>query len=88
MRRRVDLRWRIQPEEIERLHTAQLDLLKQAATQVNPAGFWFIARAGLEPEENSEVLKQFLSDHADFNWNPSANYCRLWIMWMGLTWHG
>jgi len=31
MRRRVDLRWRIQPEEIQRLRTMQLDLLRQAA---------------------------------------------------------
>jgi 16S rRNA (cytosine967-C5)-methyltransferase len=66
MRRRVDLRWRIQPEEIERLHTAQLDLLKQAATQVKPGGVLVYSTCSLEPEENSEVLKQFLSDHADF----------------------
>jgi 16S rRNA (cytosine967-C5)-methyltransferase len=62
----VDLRWRIQPEEIERLHTAQLDLLKQAATQVKPGGVLVYSTCSLEPEENSEVLKQFLSDHADF----------------------
>jgi hypothetical protein len=31
MRRRADLRWRIQPEEIERLRLAQLDLLRQSA---------------------------------------------------------
>ncbi len=66
MRRRVDLRWRIQPEEIERLRTAQLDLLKQAATQVKPGGVLVYSTCSLEPEENQEVVKQFLSDHADF----------------------
>ena len=34
MRRRVDLRWRIRPEEIERLRAAQLELLRQAAPRL------------------------------------------------------
>ena len=66
MRRRVDLRWRIQPEEIERLRTAQLDLLKQAAPQVKPGGVLVYSTCSLEPEENQEVVKQFLHEHADF----------------------
>jgi 16S rRNA (cytosine967-C5)-methyltransferase len=66
MRRRVDLRWRIQPAEIERLRTAQLDLLKQAAPQVKPGGVLVYSTCSLEPEENGEVVKQFLSERADF----------------------
>jgi 16S rRNA (cytosine967-C5)-methyltransferase len=66
MRRRVDLRWRIQPEEIERLRAAQLDLLQQAATQVKPGGVLVYSTCSLEPEENQEVVKQFLSERADF----------------------
>ncbi|HEY4984682.1 MAG TPA: 16S rRNA (cytosine(967)-C(5))-methyltransferase RsmB [Verrucomicrobiae bacterium] len=66
MRRRVDLRWRIQPAEIERLRTAQLDLLQQAATQVKPGGVLVYSTCSLEPEENGEVVKQFLNEHADF----------------------
>jgi 16S rRNA (cytosine967-C5)-methyltransferase len=66
MRRRVDLRWRIQPEEIERLRAAQLNLLQQAATQVKPGGILVYSTCSLEPEENQKVVKQFLGDHADF----------------------
>jgi len=66
MRRRVDLRWRIQPAEIERLHTTQLDLLKQAAPQVKPGGVLVYSTCSLEPEENNEVVKEFLSGHTDF----------------------
>jgi 16S rRNA (cytosine967-C5)-methyltransferase len=66
MRRRVDLRWRIQPAEIERLRAAQLDLLQQAATQVKPGGVLVYSTCSLEPEENGEVVKQFLSERADF----------------------
>ena len=60
MRRRVDLRWRIQPQEIQRLRTMQLDLLRQAAITVKPGGVLVYSTCSLEPEENAEVLKDFL----------------------------
>jgi 16S rRNA (cytosine967-C5)-methyltransferase len=66
MRRRLDLRWRIRPEEIERLRATQLDLLKQAATQLKPGGTLVYSTCSLEPEENSEVIKQFVAEHAGF----------------------
>jgi 16S rRNA (cytosine967-C5)-methyltransferase len=66
MRRRVDLRWRIQPKEIERLRAAQLDLLRSAATRVKPGGVLVYSTCSLEPEENQEVVKQFLAGHTEF----------------------
>jgi 16S rRNA (cytosine967-C5)-methyltransferase len=66
MRRRADLRWRIRPEEIGRLHDTQFDLLKQAAAPVKPGGVLVYSTCSLEPEENGEVVKQFLNAHADF----------------------
>ena len=66
MRRRVDLRWRIRPEEIERLRVAQLDLLRQAATQLKPGGTLVYSTCSLEPEENGGVVKEFLSERPEF----------------------
>jgi hypothetical protein len=66
MRRRVDLRWRIQPKEIERLRAAQLDLLQSAAPRVKPGGVLVYSTCSLEPEENQEVVKDFLRGQADF----------------------
>jgi 16S rRNA (cytosine967-C5)-methyltransferase len=63
MRRRVDLRWLIQPPEIERLRATQLVLLKQAATVLKPGGMIVYSTCSLEPEENSEVVKEFLHEH-------------------------
>jgi len=62
MRRRVDLRWRIQPEEIQRLQETQLDLLRRAAPLLKPDGVLIYSTCSLEPEENSEVIKEFLSE--------------------------
>ena len=66
MRRRVDLRWRIRPEEIARLRTDQLDLLRQAAARVLAGGVMVYSTCSLEPEENSEVARQFLAEHSAF----------------------
>jgi 16S rRNA (cytosine967-C5)-methyltransferase len=66
MRRRVDLRWRLRPEEIKRLRSAQLELLRAAAAQLLPGGTLVYSTCSLEPEENGEVVKTFLSENAPF----------------------
>jgi 16S rRNA (cytosine967-C5)-methyltransferase len=66
MRRRVDLRWRISPEEILRLKQTQLDLLKLAASKLKSGGVLVYSTCSLEPEENSEVVKEFLREHKNF----------------------
>ncbi len=66
MRRRVDLRWRITPEEITRLRQTQLDLLTLATTKLKSGGVLIYSTCSLEPEENTEVVKQFLSANPNF----------------------
>ena len=66
MRRRVDLRWRIRPQEIQRLQAAQLSLLHQAASLLKPGGTLVYSTCSLEPEENEQVVRQFLHGHAAF----------------------
>ncbi len=66
LRRRVDLRWRIQPDEISRLRSTQLDLLRQAAALLKPGGTLVYSTCSLEAEENQEVVTQFLNESASF----------------------
>jgi 16S rRNA (cytosine967-C5)-methyltransferase len=66
LRRRVDLRWRISPDEILRLQQTQLDLLKLAATKLKSGGVLIYSTCSLELEENSEVVKNFLREHKNF----------------------
>ena len=65
MRRRVDLRWRIKPEQIGRLRATQLELLRQASAALKPAGTLVYSTCSLEPEENHEPVKQFLAERTD-----------------------
>ena len=66
MRRRVDLRWRIKPEEVTRLRSTQLDLLKLAARRVKPGGTLVYSTCSLEEEENGAVVREFLDNHREF----------------------
>ena len=66
MRRRVDLRWRIEQAELKRLVGTQLQLLARVAEQVKPGGVVVYSTCSLEPEENGEVVRRFLSEHASF----------------------
>jgi 16S rRNA (cytosine967-C5)-methyltransferase len=66
LRRRVDLRWRIQEAEIERLRAAQLALLNQCAGWLKTGGTLVYSTCSLEPEENSGVVQQFLAAQNSF----------------------
>jgi 16S rRNA (cytosine967-C5)-methyltransferase len=63
MRRRVDLRWRIQSVEIDRLKATQLDLLRQATKLIKHSGTIVYSTCSLEPEENGDVVRQFLTEN-------------------------
>ena len=66
MRRRVDLRWRLRPSEIRRLCKTQGELLRRAAPLLKPGGILVYSTCSLEPEENGEVVDEFLGAHAEF----------------------
>lgn len=66
MRRRVDLRWRIRPGEIGRLCATQGELLRQAALLLKRGGTLVYSTCSLEPEENGELVDEFVGEHADF----------------------
>jgi len=66
LRRRVDLRWRIQEEEIIRLAELQEKLLAAATVFTKPGGALVYSTCSLEPEENERVVERFLVKHPQF----------------------
>jgi 16S rRNA (cytosine967-C5)-methyltransferase len=66
MRRRVDLRWRLRPEDFERLRATQLQLLRQGAARLRPGGCLVYSTCSLETEENQDAVAQFLIEHPGF----------------------
>lgn len=66
LRRRVDLRWRIHPTELERLRATQQELLDKAAKLLKPGGTLVYSTCSLEPEENTELVQKFLAAEPGF----------------------
>ena len=56
MRRRVDVRWRLRPDDFVRMQTHQLEILKNVVPLLKPGGMLVYSTCSLEPEENGEVV--------------------------------
>ena len=66
LRRRVDLRWRLQEKELARLAALQQRLLKTAASLTRPGGVLVYSTCSLEPEENERVVEPFCRSNPQF----------------------
>ena len=64
--RHPDIRWNRRPEELLRYQQEQLTLLSHAAQLVSPSGLLVYATCSLEPEENQQVVNDFLRTHKEF----------------------
>jgi len=62
MRRRVDVRWRLQPESMARMRQQQMEITRRAATLLKPGGILVYSTCSLEPEENEEAIQEFLRE--------------------------
>jgi 16S rRNA (cytosine967-C5)-methyltransferase len=65
--RRVDLRYRVQREDILRLAQLQLALLDSAAQRLRPGGILCYSTCTLSAEENSGVVNRFLERNPGFS---------------------
>jgi 16S rRNA (cytosine967-C5)-methyltransferase len=74
LRRRVDLRWRLSPEQIRQLQQVQLELLHNAARLLGPGGILIYSTCTLEPEENEEVVDIFTSREPAFRSETAAPF--------------
>jgi 16S rRNA (cytosine967-C5)-methyltransferase len=66
LRRRVDLRWRLTPEDISSLAELQSELLRSAAELVRPGGCLVYSTCSIERDENSDQVAAFLSRNGQF----------------------
>jgi len=66
LRRRVELRWRIRPDELARLARLQSSLLDEAAGKVRVGGVLAYSTCSIEPEENEAVAEAFVARNPAF----------------------
>lgn len=66
LRRRADLRWQKEEQNLIDLPQLQLAILERAASCVETGGDLIYSTCTIEPEENFELVKRFRSEHPEF----------------------
>ncbi|HHW12350.1 MAG TPA: 16S rRNA (cytosine(967)-C(5))-methyltransferase RsmB [Firmicutes bacterium] len=74
IRRRPDIRWRRQPDDLAQLVPLQQELLNHAASLLRPGGRLVYSTCSLEREENEEQITRFLAAHPEFRVDLPANF--------------
>ena len=72
LRKKPDIKWKREPEDIPRLTTLQLTLLENASRLLKPGGVLVYSTCTMEPEENEEVIGTFLAKHSEFRIDDAA----------------
>jgi 16S rRNA (cytosine967-C5)-methyltransferase len=70
LRRDPDIRWRRSEDDLARFATLQLQMLDRVAEVVDPGGRIVYATCSSEPEEDEDVVAEFLSSHHEFALTP------------------
>ena len=63
IRRRSDLRWRVQEQDLSEHARQQKQMLDGSSKCLKPGGIMLYSTCSTEPEENGEVVAAFLSSH-------------------------
>ena len=67
LRHNPEIRWRLQPSDIDELAQKQKSILANASAAVRRGGRLIYSTCSVEPEENEDVVRDFLSKHANFH---------------------
>ena len=72
--KRSDLRWRKKKSDIKTLSSLQLELLKNASKSLKVGGVLVYSTCTIEPEENWEVIEEFLISEKTFEVENAKKY--------------
>jgi 16S rRNA (cytosine967-C5)-methyltransferase len=61
MRRRIDVRWRLGPDDFSRMPDDQFIISRAALRLLKPGGVLVYSTCSLEPEENQQVVRRLVS---------------------------
>ena len=59
--RKPEIKWRLEPSDIEDLQQRQISILRSALEKLQPGGRLLYATCSLEPEENEDVIARMLT---------------------------
>lgn len=72
--KKPDIKWRRREEDIPKLVRLQREILHHAVRLVRPGGVLLYSTCTTEPEENEELIADFLQHHPDFELEDAGRY--------------
>jgi len=75
LRRNPDAKWKLSPEFVDSVKTAQHDILASYSDMVKPGGTLVYATCSILHSENEDQVKNFLQTDSDFELNEEK---RIW----------
>ena len=65
LKRNPEIKWRLQPEDLENLKKTQKDILTRYSLMVKPGGKLVYSTCSILPSENSLQIQNFMETHKD-----------------------
>ena len=72
--KKPDIKWKRELDDIRKLMVTQRAILENAARLVRPGGVLVYSTCTIEPEENHDIVRDFLSSHPEFTLDPAGAY--------------
>lgn len=66
LRRKPDLKWKLNPEKLRQIKVIQQDILNTYTSMLKPGGSLIYVTCSILPEENQEIVKDFLDKHNNY----------------------
>ncbi len=66
LKRKPDLKWKLNPEKLIKITVNQLDILEKYTEMLRAGGFLIYATCSILPSENTETINNFLKKHKNF----------------------
>lgn len=77
LQKKLDMRWRKEPKQLQELPVLQLAILERASTMVKVGGVLVYSTCTIHQGENMDVVNQFLTKHDDFTLEPIQGFSSL-----------
>jgi 16S rRNA (cytosine967-C5)-methyltransferase len=74
LRKKPDIRWKREPEDIPQLVKSQKAILNNAIQLLKTSGVLVYSTCTMEPEENFLLIQEFLKEHAEFIIDDASKY--------------
>jgi 16S rRNA (cytosine967-C5)-methyltransferase len=74
LRRRLESRWQVRPDNIPNQAARQKRILEASARYLRPGGVLVYATCTVEEMENEEVVRRFLDENRNFAFDRASNY--------------